>query len=497
MAISFIEIKFIGKSFTLWPQGLGSGRNTKFSHEKKIHEQHLILQNWLPNHNNNNSNSHSPLLLSAASSRSSSTSSLQSTLTNNNNNNIDHYFGTHNINNNNSNNNSNKNNNNSNSGTLPAGLHRWPFEFILSNKLPETIEDEIGKVFYYMIGKIHRPGSIQSHLRCRRNILVLRTPIWSDVALISNSLPTTSIISDRHFSACDLNICVEKSMASSGTLFPVHLGIVPHMKHVFLESFSVLITESRTYRLPEFDALHNEVYDFKMKLLSITNLNDTFSSSPSSPSSFSSSLSSTYVLENNDHHGSSENNDNMDDENLLLLKRAVFTKNAHLPLTGDPFHYKLNFNLPNCIDLNHSSTFHEIDIKHYLKIAIHLSTPEGPLTTHLETKITVLDCRLKEDYTVLPTYESALSDQTVSNEDVDQDDGDHSNSNNKNAFFLCPCYLDYKKKRGVSSKNEWIMMRNNNNNNNINRNNNNNNNNNNNQPPSYDDTILKYGPFRK
>ncbi|KAI8336756.1 hypothetical protein BC941DRAFT_428005 [Chlamydoabsidia padenii] len=410
--VTSIVIKLVGKSFTLWTEGIGSGRNTKYSYEKKIHEQELVLQNW--------ATTSTPIT-----SRSGSASSFKPIKGNK-----EDTSGT-------TSSNSNSNSKANNSGTLTAGLHRWPFEFFLSNKLVETIEDETGKVFYYLSAIIHRPSGIQTKIKCRRNVLVLRTPHWSDNALTANSLPSTSIISDRHHPACDATICIEKSMASSGTQFPINITLAPNMKNVFLESISVLLSERRIYRLPEFGARRGEMYDFKLRLLSITNLSDM----------------TTYTPNGDDDEDQQEQQMTMDQK----VRRAIYLKNAHIPLTGDPFQFRFVFNLPNCIDLNHSSTFNEIDIRHFLKLAIGIQSPKGHSTLRLDTNITVLDCRLKEDYTTLPTYEAALSDLTVDMED------DPTNSiGDLSGFFICPCYLDYKKKRQISSKKEWIMMRHNN-----------------------------------
>ncbi|SAL99046.1 hypothetical protein [Absidia glauca] len=412
--VTSVVIKMVGKSFTLWTDGIGSGRNTRYSYEKKIHEQDLVLQTWTTTPTS------TPIT-----SRSGSASSFKSIKGNNKDDTSGTVNGSH--------------GNNSSSGTLTPGLHRWPFEFFLSNKLVETIEDETGKVFYYLTAIIHRPSGIQSKIKCRRNVLVLRTPHWSDNALTANSLPTTSIISDRQHPACDATICVEKSMASSGTQFPIDITLAPNLKNVFLESISVLLSERRVYRLPEFDVRRGEMYDFKLRLLSITNLSDM----------------TTYTPTDEDE----EEQQQHQQQQMTLdqqVRRAIFMKNAHVPLTGDPFQFRFVFNLPNCIDLNHSSTFNEIDIRHFLKLAIGIQSPAGPSTLRLDTNITVLDCRLKEDYAALPTYEAALSDLIVDTED------DPTNIiGNRSGFFICPCYLDYKKKRQVSSKKEWIMMRHN------------------------------------
>ncbi|CAO3590910.1 unnamed protein product [Absidia cylindrospora] len=148
--------------------------------------------------------------------------------------------------------------------TLPAGLHRWPFEFLLSNRLVETIEDELAKVYYYVSGTVHRVGMGTANLRCRRQILLLRALSWSDQALATHSLANPSILVERKLPQCDATIFIEKSMASSGTQFPITVVLAPHRKHVHLESLSVLLTEKRVYQLPEFDARRGELHDYKL-----------------------------------------------------------------------------------------------------------------------------------------------------------------------------------------------------------------------------------------
>lgn len=364
---SQVVIKFIGKSYMLWPEGIGP-RGNKLYHEKKIHEQNQVLQAFFDSPRGE--------------------------------------------------------------GTLSAGLHRWPFQFLLSNQLIETIEDEMAKVFYYIQATIHRVGMGVSKLRARRDILLLRTPHWSDAALTANSLPTTSIISERRLDVCDATICIEKSNGSSGTPFPIAISLSPNMKHVFIESISVILTEKRVYRLPEFQARRMELHGFKVTLSSVTSLVDP-------------ALTSTHGL--------------ISQFSLKEMRRALGVKNAHIPLDMGPFQHRLNFTLPNCVHLNHTSTFSEIDISHCLKIHIELSSPgssEKVKRTHvrLETPITVLDCRLKEDYNTLPTYEQALLLDPVAEEN------DLEGLNASNGFFLCPCYLEYKKKRKCSRK-DWLKLR--------------------------------------
>ncbi|KAG2210589.1 hypothetical protein INT47_002531, partial [Mucor saturninus] len=363
---SQVVIKFVGKSYMMWPEGIGPKGN-KVYHEKIIHEQNVILQTFIDCPKNE--------------------------------------------------------------GVLSPGLHRWPFQFLLSNQLIETIEDEMAKVFYYVQATIHRVGMGLPNLRARRDILLLRTPHWSDSALTGNSLPTTSITSERRLDICDATICIEKSHVSSGTQFPISLSLSPNVKHVFIESISVVLTEKRAYRLPEFQARRIELHGFKVTLSSVTSLVDP-------------ALTSTHGL--------------VTQFSLKEMRRALGVKNAHIPLDMGPFQHRLNFTLPNCVHLNHTSTFSEIDISHSLKIHIELTSPkdgDASSRTHirLETPITILDCRLKEDYNALPTYEAAVLHDPIIDE-KDQDSG------HPTGFFACPCYLEYKKKRNCS-KNDWMKIR--------------------------------------
>ncbi|KAG0738837.1 hypothetical protein G6F57_004349 [Rhizopus arrhizus] len=361
MVATQVIIKFVGKSYILWPEGVGPRGNTVY-HEKVIHEQNLILQSFHPK----------------------------------------------------------------SEGTLDVGLHRWPFQFLLSNQLVETIEDECGKVSYYLTTTVHRVGVAATKIRARRDILLLRTPHWSDAALTANSLPSTSIVYERKLNICDASICIEKSSCSSGTQLPIAISISPLVKHVFVESISVILVEKRIYKLPQYRARRVELHDFKVVLTSVTSLIDPM-------------LTHAIVPQ----------------LSLKDIHRALGTKNAHIALNEGPFQHRLIFTLPNCVNLNHSSTYNEIHITHTLKLHIELTSIDhlNQMTRtqiKLDTPITILDCRLKEDYNTLPTYEEAiLSDPVISEEEECKPTG----------FFICPCYLEYKKKNQCS-KRDWMKLRN-------------------------------------
>ncbi|RCI06131.1 hypothetical protein CU098_010365 [Rhizopus stolonifer] len=301
-------------------------------------------------------------------------------------------------------------------GTLPVGLHRWPFQFLISNQLVETIEDECGKVSYSMIATVHRVGVAATKLRARRDILLLRTPHWSDSALTSNTLPSTSILSERKLDLCDASILIEKSSCSSGTQLPITLCLSPNVKQVFLESLSVVLTERRVYKLPEYQARRVEHHDFKLVLASVSSLVD--------PTLFQ----HQQLMSSKEMH------------------KSLVVRQAHIPLDAS-FRHRLIYNMPNCVNLNHSSTFSEIYIQHSLKIQIEVSLGDEVRTIMLDTPMTVLDCRLKADYNILPTYEESLLCSAVEQE-----------QEKDTTFLLCPCYIEYKKTNKCSQR-DWMKLR--------------------------------------
>lgn len=293
-----------------------------------------------------------------------------------------------------------------NNNTLDAGVHRWAFQFIVSNSLVETIEDEMSKVFYYLTATVHRVGKSITNPKCRRDILLLRIPDWSNDDLIANNLPATSITSDRRLPTCDVHLCIDKSSASAGTPFPISIKISPNIKHLFLESISVILSEKKIYQLPEFQAKRIEYNDYKVSLVSSACLVDP------TLNPFDTCF------------------------DLKEINRILHVKNAHIPLDEQPFLYRLIFTLPNCVHMIHSSSFSELTIRHTLNIKIGLSseTHESPIRIHFETPVTILDCRLKGDFNKLPTYEEAALR-------LDTCQG------HQQEFFVCPRYTQSRKKQ--------------------------------------------------
>jgi hypothetical protein len=359
-------VKLVGKSKMSWPEGLGT-RGTKVYHEKVILEQSVTLD----------------------------TRSVDQP-------------------------------------TLPAGLNRWPFEFLIPNKVVETIEDDLATVQYYIVAVVKRSGlgAMNLNIKTRRNILLLRTLSGSEHSMASNSLPATSIVVERQTDFGDATIYIEKSIASSGTQFPISIVLTAQKKNLHVEAISVMLVEKRVYRVPEYNARRAELHDFKLHLASVSSMAD------------SEQMKQAMVPSS--------------DISLSQIRRVITTKNAHIPLGDTPFQYKFVFTLPNCLTLNHTTWYKEMNFLHHLKLDIEISTGTAKERKHiyLETPITILDCRLKEDFTTLPTYQQSLSDTTVDAQD------ELDLLNKRDGYFICPCYVDYKKKSKDKSGKEVIRQQN-------------------------------------
>ncbi|KAI8972725.1 hypothetical protein BDB01DRAFT_809008 [Pilobolus umbonatus] len=321
------------------------------------------------------------------------------------------------------------------------GLYRWNFEFLIPNKIVETIEDDTAQVNYYITATVQRPGLHIPNLKCRKNILLLRTLSCSDDSLTSHALPSPSIISERKTDICDATFYIEKSIVSSGTQFPISIVLSPRTKHVFLESIDITLTEKRVYQIPEYGAIRAELHDYKLQLLSVSNMADIeqMEQAMIPPSDIS----------------------------LKQLRQALTAKNAHITLDSTPFQYRFIFTLPNCQSVNHTTYSKEINFLHHLKIVVTLSTimPDKSSSANpvrkrchiqLETPMTILDCRLKEDYSILPTYHQSMADVSIQEEEED------ILLKKRDGFFHCPCYIDYKKTRKKGSGKEWNLIQQNN-----------------------------------
>ncbi|CDS11005.1 hypothetical protein LRAMOSA03269 [Lichtheimia ramosa] len=297
-------------------------------------------------------------------------------------------------------------------GMIPAGEHRWPFQFTLSNSMVETIEDDMAQVSYYLSATVRRPGSLVNWKR-RRDMLVLRT-LSSDDRMIRM---------ERETDWCTATIALEQSAVVAGAHFPLTFMFVPKQKGVALECISMVVQEHKAYRLAEYHAARSENMKFKINLDSASSATDP----------------------------------EMEDASFAQLRRALNAKNAHIPLTVEPFQYRLVLQMPDCKSLTHSTYFPEIEIRHILHIHMEFSMPNCSERSVIDfrTPITIMDCRLKDEFG-LPAYEECAPSAS----DLDRGEGRLKALSNSLAmgFFVCPCYTEYRK-TVMGNREDFLLLR--------------------------------------
>ncbi|KAI7863466.1 hypothetical protein BDF14DRAFT_1843395 [Spinellus fusiger] len=362
---------------------------------------------------------------------------------------------------------------------LPEGTHRFSFVFLVPNSTVETINDAYGRVYHSVEVQVIRTGiSFLNCWRAHKPVLVLRC-YMSNSLLVNNTLPSLSRTFEKQMTIGDVEVVVEAAAFSPGDVFYVRFTIQPQYKYVRLEKIELKVTESRHYCIKSMRARRSNKEELPLIFADATRI-----------SSHSESISY-------------QNLDSTEDV------RAVFETNAQGIDLTDTFSHRVGFATPTCKQNIHPSThFQEILLRHHLEISIvmsyadegntiavmnrtHSSSSVNALqsshshpamvtgvwqnmllglrksrnevdkemcgrrreTTVLETLITVFDCRLKEDYTRLPSY----FELGVGPPDLDTFSKPKNGNKTKSEVsvlppiesilkanvFYCPCYFEF------------------------------------------------------
>ncbi|KAI8071809.1 hypothetical protein BC940DRAFT_293793 [Gongronella butleri] len=361
---------------------------------------------------------------------------------------------------------------------LDAGEHHWPFTFIIPNSTIDTIETQFGRVKHTIEATVTRGGKtlLQPEWKLAKPILILRS-YMSDALLVSNSIRDLSHTFERHLTAGDVSVMVEYTAFSSGDLYNVQFVIQPQQKECRLENIKVAVTETRQYRVDELGAWRKETKTYPLSYAYATPLGD------------ADSLCHAYIEE---------------DDMLRVFEKGA----GGLPLV-DTFAYRVAFATPTCQEnFHHSTHYRAIHIRHHLHIDVTLShvdlalaaasdtpplssTPSSPpsgslspplnqpnhaqqqqpswpsvvarlrkgkkhLDKHrvsekvqLEMPMIVFDCRLKEDYSHLPSYfETGLVEApftTIMPAGNTHGAIDQQRRRRRHHAYLCPCYHEFRR----------------------------------------------------
>ncbi|KAI9317296.1 hypothetical protein BX666DRAFT_1858012 [Dichotomocladium elegans] len=351
MPVASVDIKFVCKSRTNWPEGIGP-------HKTKVLHDNVILELQKTLHK------------------------VDATATN----------------------------------LIPAGTHKWLFDFVLPYSMVETVQDDTASVYHYLSATVRRPGPSAVNLKRRREILVLR--VIQAEGDDENSI--SSLGFTKQFPCADVTIRLDKAIVVAGTHVLLDITMTPHSKGIWLECISIVFQEYKTYCLPDYNAKRSEVMNAKVSLASATSSTDP----------------------------------NLQDVTLSQLHHAVNAKNAHIPLRTNPFAYQLILKIPTCHLIHHSTTWPELRFRHRIQIRIELAVPDNMdrIIAMFKIPMTVLDCRLKDDDFGLPAYQDAVMDAHASSSSSPA-----AIASAGHAKSCCPCYVNFQKQLR-SNRKKWIML---------------------------------------
>ncbi|KAI8071108.1 uncharacterized protein B0P05DRAFT_598236 [Gilbertella persicaria] len=222
---------------------------------------------------------------------------------------------------------------------LSAGIHRFPFAFIVPNSIVETIEDVYGRVKHTVDAHVIGPGiQLLNNWHVSKPVLVLRT-YMSDSLLTNNSLQDLSRTYEKHLPIVDVQLVVERAAFSSGDLFFLKLIMQPQRKKVRLDHMELIVTENRRYHVAEVHANRTDTEQFQLPYLASVRLAE-----------------SGEIL------------------NEIDSLKSVFTKNGRGVDLTDTIAYRITFATPTCMrNIHHTTYYKDILFKHHLSISMAIS----------------------------------------------------------------------------------------------------------------------------
>ncbi|KAI9020840.1 hypothetical protein CLU79DRAFT_754020 [Phycomyces nitens] len=378
---------------------------------------------------------------------------------------------------------------------LNEGTHRFSFAFVIPNSFIESIDDVYGRVRHMVEAQVSRTGiPILNSWKTQSPLLVLRC-YMSNSLLVNNSIQDLSRTFEKHLVTGDIEVMIEAAAFSSGDLLYIRVIIQPQRKHTRLEHMEVKVTESRRYCVPEMRAWRTNQDQMEMPFAGATRI-------------FSSGEYEEQHMDSSDEIRQAFDKDGKGiDLTDTFAHRIAFStpscqQNLH-PTTHFKeilFRHHLEINIVvsypdegGAVALSRTNSSNSLHSLH----SFH-SNPEQASTEHaaaqqntqganggwqnvflrlrksrnekddvvdgrrketiiLETPITVFDCRLKEDYSRLPSYfELGVKPPEINTLQKSKNGPSPGQSTplkvDRTKIFYCPCYFDFCRQLELASQ---------------------------------------------
>ncbi|KAI7897545.1 uncharacterized protein BX663DRAFT_533762 [Cokeromyces recurvatus] len=136
---------------------------------------------------------------------------------------------------------------------LPEGHYKWDFELPLPGDLPESVDHELGQVYYRLKAVVDRP-TFSMNYSDRKELRVSRVLLPSSLEL-SQSL----VISNTWVDKLSYDISVPSKVFSMGSLIPITFALVPIAPDLQVRSVSCVLKEYITLSAEDHSRMEGKV----------------------------------------------------------------------------------------------------------------------------------------------------------------------------------------------------------------------------------------------
>ncbi|RIA90869.1 S-antigen, C-terminal domain-containing protein [Glomus cerebriforme] len=263
-----------------------------------------------------------------------------------------------------------------------AGVHKYPFELFIPGNIPETIDTERGTVNYKLSATAVRSG-LSSNLHVSQNVTIIRTFLEE-----RNSEGTA--IANEWNNQLGYEITIPKKAYPIGDSIEIDLKLSPRAKKTKITGIKIQIEEEAVYKT------NGQKY-LESRTLSIHKVNNFVEQRTMSGKNDSINYNDTI------QEGTSSSVFNTEDEGGNSLGNLFYHQNISLPI-------------PKCTNpIYFSYKSSSINISHYLKFIFTMKSPlnnsddyeddkkmKKKTDVKVDVPITILSCRCADD---LPQYE--------------------------------------------------------------------------------------------
>ncbi|KAI8970271.1 hypothetical protein BDF20DRAFT_890212 [Mycotypha africana] len=136
---------------------------------------------------------------------------------------------------------------------LPEGRYKWDFELPLPGDLPETVDHDLGQVYYRLKAVVERPTFLMNYTDKK----VLRV----SRVLLPSSLELTQslVISNTWVDKISYDISVTSKVFSMGSLIPITFALVPIAPDLQVRSVSCVLKEYTTLTAEDHSKMEGKV----------------------------------------------------------------------------------------------------------------------------------------------------------------------------------------------------------------------------------------------